>query len=207
MFHDIEDLLKSHGESFFRFKNILDFGCGCGRFMIPMSYRIAPKKISGTDIDEEAIRWLKENYTSFNDLDANGFMPPTKYADGTFDFVFGISIFTHLPEDMQHAWLKELSRIIQPGGYGLFTTHGENHFDELKKPAYGETAHGELMKRGFYYSVRDSTDGLPDFYQTSFHTHDYIKRVWAEYFEVVCIRKQGIGQNQDAVLVRKGVAH
>ena len=44
MFNDLENLLKSHGLSFFDFNRILDFGCGCGRFMIPMSFLIPPGK-------------------------------------------------------------------------------------------------------------------------------------------------------------------
>jgi 2-polyprenyl-3-methyl-5-hydroxy-6-metoxy-1,4-benzoquinol methylase len=198
MFNDIEDFLKSNGESFFKFNNILDFGCGCGRFLIPMSFLVPPAKISGTDIDEEPIRWLKNHYPAFKDLDMNGIKPPTKYANGTFDFIYGISVFTHLPEEMQHAWLEEMSRIIKPGGFGLFTTHGEKHYTKLPEPA-----RQELAGRGFYYSVGELTKGLPEFYQTSYQTHDYIKREWAKYFEVVAIRKEGIGKNQDAVLVRK----
>jgi len=43
-------------------------------------------------------------------------MPPMSYEDNMFDFVYSISIFTHLPEDMQFAWLQELQRITKPGG-------------------------------------------------------------------------------------------
>jgi SAM-dependent methyltransferase len=198
MFYDLEDFLKSAGLSMFDFDRILDFGCGCGRFMIPMSFLLPPKKISGTDIDKEAIQWFKENYPCFHDLDVNGFNPPTKYAGATFDFVFSISIFTHLPEEMQHAWLKELSRIIKPGGYGIFTTHGENHFHHLN-----QAARTELLTRGFYYLAGDTTDGLPEFYQTSFHTGEYVQREWSRYFDVLAIRKNGVGKAQDAVLVKK----
>ncbi len=200
MFYDLEDFLKREGLSLFDFDSILDFGCGCGRFMIPMSFLLPPKKISGTDIDKEAIQWFKANYPCFNDLDVNGFTPPTKYADATFDFVFSVSIFTHLPEEMQHVWLKELSRIIKPGGCGIFTTHGENHFHHLN-----QAAREELMTKGFYYLMRDATDGLPEFYQTSFHTGEYVQREWSRYFDVLAIRKKGVGKSQDAVLVKKRI--
>jgi SAM-dependent methyltransferase len=197
MFHDLDDLLRDHGLSIFDFTSILDFGCGCGRFLIPMSLMMDPKKLSGTDIDAQAIQWLRRYYPCFKDLDVNGCAPPTKYADGAFDFVYSVSIFTHLPEEMQHVWLKELSRIIKPGGYGIFTTHGEDFFQNLP-----ETALKELMEKGFYYWVGNKTDGLPDFYRTSFHTHEYIKREWARYFDVIDIRKKVIGEDHDAVLVR-----
>src|SRR5258708_980796 len=88
MFHDLEAMLNNHGQSMLRFNRVLDFGCGCGRFLIPMIHLMDPKKLSGTDIDAEAIKWFKANYPVFNDLDVNDCAPPTKYADGAFDFVF-----------------------------------------------------------------------------------------------------------------------
>ncbi|MDB6064997.1 MAG: Methyltransferase type 11 [Pedosphaera sp.] len=198
MFQDLEGLLQNHGLSMFQFNRMLDFGCGCGRFLIPMSHRMDPKKLSGTDIDAEAIQWLRANYPIFDDLDVNDCAPPTKYPDGTFDFVFSVSIFTHLPEEMQHAWLKELARIMAPGGYGIFTTHGEKHYPHLSAPA-----RGQLLEKGFYYHVGGKTEGLPDFYQTSFHTHDYIRREWGRYFEIVALQKRGLADHQDTVLVKK----
>lgn len=202
MFADIEGILQTQGLSAYKFERILDFGCGCGRFLIPLSYQMPPGRLSGTDIDGEAIQWLKEYYPCFHDLDVNGFAPPTKYADGTFDLVYSISIFTHLPEDMQHAWLKELARIIRPGGVGVFTVHGEKFFQALAK----RTSRNELMKKGFFYNEGVVTDGLPEFYQTAFHTHEYIRREWQRHFEVVSIHTEGVGKHQDAVLVRKRAA-
>jgi len=198
MINDVERILESNGETLFKYGKILDFGCGCGRLMIPLGFMVSPEKIFGTDIDKNAIRWLESHYPSFQNLDVNRAKPPTKYSDGMFDFVYGVSVFTHLPEKMQNAWLEELSRILKPGGFGVFTTHGEKHYSKLAAPALSE-----LMSRGFYYSIGSVTNGLPEFYQTSFQTHDYIERQWAKYFEVIAIQKEAIGKNQDAVLVRK----
>jgi SAM-dependent methyltransferase len=198
MSHDLESILKDYGVSIADFKNVLDFGCGCGRFLLPMSYMIDPKKLSGTDIDAEAVEWLRKHYACFKDLDVNDCSPPTKYPDGAFDFVYSVSVFTHLPEDMQHVWLKELARIIAPGGWAIFTTHGEKFFVYLS-----EQERKEVLEKGFAYNVGDNTEGLPSFYQKSFHTHEYIRREWSRYFELVTIRKEGLSGHQDAVLLKK----
>ena len=76
--------------------------------------------------------------------------------------------------------------------------HGEKHYSKLTGPALDE-----LLSTGFHYSVGTVTAGLPEFYQTTYHTHAYIEREWDRYFEVVAIRALQIGKNQDAVLVRK----
>jgi SAM-dependent methyltransferase len=198
MFREFHEILGRHQVAFYDFNSILDFGCGCGRLLIPLSFLADPRKLSGTDIDPEPIAWLKANYPHFKALDVNGHAPPTKYAPGEFDFVYGISIFTHLPEDMQHAWLAELSRIIKPGGHGIFTVHGENHFIHLP-----ETDRSSLLEKGFHYADMGATEGLPEFYKASFQTPDYVKREWARYFDVLAVYPKGICQNQDAVLVKK----
>ena len=199
MLFDIENILKKQGLSVFNFDHILDFGCGCGRLLIPAGLLMPPGKLSATDIDEQAIQWLKENYIFFKDISANGFAPPMKYSDGAFDFVYSISVFTHLPEDMQHAWLKELSRIIRPGGHGVFSIAGENFFHHLVK----EASRKELREKGYFYDKGGGTDGLPEFYQNALHTHEYIKREWSRHFEIVAIFTKGIANHQDAVLVKR----
>jgi hypothetical protein len=99
---------------------------------------------------------------------------------------------------MQMNWIREISRIMKPSGLGLFTFHGEKYAKDLPSSAIDE-----LNDRGFYYSVGSGTDGLPEFYQTSYQTHDYVRRQWAKHFEVLDVRKEVIGNHQDAVLVRK----
>jgi SAM-dependent methyltransferase len=199
MIEDIEELLRNNDcPALSDAVNILDFGCGCGRLMIPLSFRVSPGKVTGTDIDPQAITWLKSHYPSFKDLDVNGIAPPTKYSDASFDFIYGVSVFTHLPEDMQQDWLKEMARIMKPGGLGLFTTHGERHFGVLAGPELRK-----LMKRGFYYKKGQPTAGLPKFYRSSFQTKAFVEREWGRWFEIIAIRENGIGKNQDAVLVRK----
>lgn len=198
MFEDIERILQSQGLSFTQFEKVLDFGCGCGRFLIPLYLASKPTKLYGTDIDQEAIDWLRTHYPVFADLSVNKPSPPTKYSNDLFDFVFSISIFTHLPEQMQHDWLAEMSRIIKPGCYGIFTVHGEKFYSGIP-----ENSRKEFFTKGFSYQISAATDGLPDFYRSSFHTHNYIMCEWSKYFEVLYIEKEGIGKNQDAVLVRK----
>lgn len=56
-------------------------------------------------------------------------------------------MFTHLPEEMQHSWLKELSRIAKPKGYLLLTTHDVwgKYFEVLAVEEQGLQAYQDIV--------------------------------------------------------------
>jgi SAM-dependent methyltransferase len=184
------------------FEKILDFGCGCGRIIRGFRYYLPSNHLYGTDIDSEAIAWLKENGKGMGEFSTNPHMPPTAYEDNLFDLIYSVSIFTHLPEDMQFAWLGELRRITKPGGYLILTTHGEKHYSRLPAQSL------KIMKaKGFYYNPEDdvATDGLPSFYRVAYHSPEYIRREWLKYFDIVNVLEMGLEDHQDIILLRKPV--
>lgn len=177
---------------------VYDFGCGCARVIKYLKSILGNGIYYGSDIDEEAINWCSGNLSSIADFKVNVMNPPLPYDNCSFDFIYSISVFTHLPEDMQFLWLDELNRVSRKNALILLTTHGEsllkNVPDEITK---------QFLDHGFFYAVGEGTEGLPDFYQTSFHTHDYIKKSWSQYFEIVDIIPRGIANHQDLILCRK----
>ena len=198
-FEDLNEVLKTAGKSLNDFESILDFGCGCGRNIRALHTRLPSATLCGMDIDGEAIRWLTQNYSSFGTFTLAPHIPPTTLEDSRFDFIFGISVFTHLPEELQFAWLKELRRISKPRGYLILTTHGANHYRNME-PAILRV----MESKGFFY--RDSGYGqgiaLPEFYQNTYHSHDYVRREWVKYFDILDIKALGMGNHQDTVLLR-----
>ena len=84
----------------------------------------------------------------------------------------------------------------------ILTVHGESLFHELA-PSDLE----RVRARGFLYLTgatgRLKLDGLPDFYQTSFHSRDYIGREWSKFFEVANYIERAIDGYQDVVILRK----
>lgn len=200
-------LLRPIGKELKEFRSILDFGCGCGRAIRGLATLLPDSQIHGTDIDEEAIEWLRNNYSKFAEFSVAPHNPPTIYEDQTFDFIFGVSVMTHLPEDMQFKWLEELCRITKPGGYVMLSTHGER----IYRPLDSEINDIMDIKGFFYYQLGGFNYGrsisLPDFYQTTFHSHAYIRREWQKYFDIIDIqsagRGQGLDERQDSVLLQK----
>jgi cyclopropane fatty-acyl-phospholipid synthase-like methyltransferase len=173
--------------------NILDFGCGCGRIMSYFDKGSA--SIYGTDIDAEAIAWCKGNLAGLASFTVNSEWPPLAFEDNFFDLIISISIFTHLPEDMQLAWLSELKRVAKPGALVLLSIHGEHL---IPNDARGHKE--QILRDGHIYTKGAVTEGLPDFYQTTHHSEQYINKHWSEFFKIEGILTRRINNHQDLVL-------
>ena len=188
----IKQLLATEGLQFDSFARVLDFGCGCGRVLRFFEDQPASCKFFATDIDPEAISWCEQHLRNLAAFSVNGDKPPLVYEDNTFDFVYAISVFIHLPEDLEVSWLEELRRITKPGRILLLTVHAERLFRRVP-----HNSRKELQERGFCHANCGLTSGLPDYYQTSFHTEDYIRRRWSKFFNIRTIAPLGA---QDTVL-------
>jgi SAM-dependent methyltransferase len=196
---DIERVLAPHGKRLASFPAILDFGCGCGRIVAALPTRLQPgQRLFGSDIDPEAIDWCQAKYSSVAEFALSPHTPRTLYRDGQFDFVYGISIFTHLPESMQFDWLRELERITAPGGYLVLSTHGKSHLPRLPSEL-----RAQVEDRGFGYVNFGTTEGLPEFYLTTYHSERYIRERWSEFFDVLSVDEIAIANKQDAVVCRR----
>ncbi|MBA3651497.1 MAG: class I SAM-dependent methyltransferase [Chthoniobacterales bacterium] len=189
---EIKRVIAEEGLALESFERILDFGCGCGRILRCLGRHSG---FIATDLDPEAITWCQANLSDLATFEVNGDRPPLSHESDTFDFVYAISVFTHLPEDLEQLWLEELRRVTRPGGTLLLTVHGERLFRRVPR-----AARQELRERGFCHSNCGSTEGLPDYYQTSFHREDYIRREWAKFFQIRRIAPLGA---QDAIICQK----
>jgi hypothetical protein len=49
---------------------------------------------------------------------------------------------------------------------------------------------------------RFKLDGLPQRYQTSFHTREYVGRVWGHWFDILEHAEGGLHGHQDVVVLR-----
>jgi len=127
---------------------VLDVGCGIGRMAIPLTKFLNERgSYEGLDIVSEGIAWCQRQITPrfprFHFMLAdiyNGVYNPAgrnnasdyifPYPDASFDFVFLLSVFTHmLPTDMEN-YLRQIVRVLKLGGrcfvtYFLITPEAE----------------------------------------------------------------------------------
>jgi 2-polyprenyl-3-methyl-5-hydroxy-6-metoxy-1,4-benzoquinol methylase len=197
---DLNKVLETNALNLDNFSRTLDWGCGCGcgRVLRSLHFSYPKMELYGSDIDAEAIQWCQLNYSKIAKFYANPSKAPMEYDDNYFDFIYSVSVLTHLPEDMQFMWLEELQRIVKPGGALILTIHGESYHANLS-----ESAQAALKIKGFFYNENaGNTEGLPDFYQNAYHTQAYIRQTWEHYFEVIDVIPMAIEAHQDAVLLK-----
>ena len=174
---------------------MLDFGCGSGRVVRHLAPRCLAQ-IDASDIDAEAIAWAQANMADLAAWHVNSEWPPLPFEDGRFDIVYAISVFTHLPEDMQFAWLDELRRVVKPDAWLLLSVSGP----PLIPPGHPEAA--SIETEGFCFIRGVPTYGLPDFYRAAFHTEAYVRRTWSRTFHIEAFIPAGINRHQDLVVAR-----
>lgn len=200
----LHDLVGRAGRRLDSFESILDFGCGSGRVLRFLTADAPRAHFHATDIDPEPIAWGRQHMPGIT-WSSNGFTPPLPYPDASFDLIYAISVFSHLDETFQNAWLCELERVARPGAIVILTTHGERLAHALAPSEQARLeADGILFCTGA--TGRLKLDGLPDFYQSTFHKRSYIDQVWGRHFQVVDYVEGAIDDYQDAAVLRKRAA-
>jgi len=142
----IYGLLSKHGLK--SPANILDWGCGPGRIIRHMP-DLVPKGIKcyGTDYNSNSIAWCTQNLPGIH-FHRNQLEPPLGSSLPGMDSIWGISIFTHLSEEMHLAWARELQRALNPGGILLLTTQGNAFRVKLLDKERSKYDRDELVVRG-----------------------------------------------------------
>jgi SAM-dependent methyltransferase len=139
-FEQLRSMLAAAGVDPGSLGSVLDFGCGCGR-IARWWPSVGEPDLHGCDRNAELAAWCDANLPM--QAGANGLAPPLPYAGGRFDLVYALSIFTHLPEQLQRRWIAELTRVLRPGGHLWLTLSGEAHLDRLSPAERAAFARGE----------------------------------------------------------------
>jgi SAM-dependent methyltransferase len=192
---------------------VLDWGIGCGRIAVPLKRGFMSAAIViGRDVDKVNVEWCKTNLPDI-EVDVCDFYPPIDLESSSVDLIYGISVMTHLTEGAQLAWLKDLRRVLNPGGICILTTHGEYSM------AWG-TIHDQssLSIQDPFISERLGTLGISDaiidrgplgeslmshYYRGTYQTRGQVEDTWSRYMDIVAYYPAGVGTFQDLVVLQK----
>jgi SAM-dependent methyltransferase len=104
-------------------RNYLDFGCSSGALVRNLAAAFPGAHWHGCDPQAEAIGWAAPQFPEVALIRSNQ-EPGLPYADGYFRGVYAVSIWSHFSEPAALSWFDELHRIIEQGGFLIFTTQG-----------------------------------------------------------------------------------
>lgn len=184
------------------FRDVLDWGCGCGRMLRYFSNE-PEKNVVGVDIDPVNISWCKANLPqfAFATIDAH---QPLPFSDGSFDLIYGNSVFTHLRPTDQDFWLGEINRVLKADGIALVTVHAQHNW---VRSGWCEMAQLlQLVKDGIRVAEGhnpDIEDVIGGYYVDAAHDQAYITDHWRQFVDVLDIIESYSGTLAAVVLRKK----
>lgn len=198
-YQDCIETFKSIGTPLKPEHSLLDFGSGWGRIARFFLRELPLKNIYGLDVMDEFVAICRQTFKSDNFQVTTPF-PPTKMADGQFNYIVGYSVFSHLSEQACLSWMQEFHRLLVPGGVIALTTRGRPFFDYCEslegQSGYSgalslmfedfDSARARYDKGEFVHSNSTGVTGngamTADFYGETFIPKKYAERAYADWF-------------------------
>jgi SAM-dependent methyltransferase len=175
----IDETLTVAGRTFEDVDRWLDFGCGYGRVLRFLLERVPPERVSAGDVIAEGVEFCR---SEFGVTPLHSQPELTGVRLGRFDFVYAISVITHLNERNSIEFLRMLGDSLRPGGIALFTSHGQWSLEHPE--LYG----GEYEARAAEIEAAVRNHGIAylryqfesDDYGMTWHSRDFIEKTIAE---------------------------
>jgi SAM-dependent methyltransferase len=204
-FKTFESLLARHGVTYKPGLKLLDWGCGHGRVARHFINHWNEAQISGTDIDAENIGWCQKHLPGGRFIVAP-LWPKLNVPDSSFDAIIGLSVMTHLTEEAQAAWIKELRRILKPDGVALitFSGHGSAAYASIHQTPEWWT---KWIETGFDDGQIDTAlEGKiadASYYRVTHQSPQHARAAWSRVMNIVDIEPQAFGYQDVAILRRR----
>jgi SAM-dependent methyltransferase len=182
--------------------DVLDFGCGWGRYTRLFLKDTPPDRIAGVDVEPEFVA-LSAQLLSGVKFSVVTALPPTDLPANHFDLIYAYSVFSHLSENAHQAWIHEFARVVKAGGLVVVTTHSRSFIDFCaslrEKLTYESEWHSHLARcfidaesakrdyaEGRFLYAPTGGGGLRDcsFYGEAVVSPLYVQRAWTGDFEV-----------------------
>jgi ubiquinone/menaquinone biosynthesis C-methylase UbiE len=189
---EIVDTVRLHSKN--NIGKILDWGCGVSRVTMHLHKFVGPDiEIYGCDINQEMIAFDKTNFQDIS-FSVIPYTPPTKYSNSFFDFVYALSVFTHIEATFQKQWIEEIHRILNEEGLFLFTTHGSSFISKLLPEEK------KILDKNGSFTKQFQKKGHR--MMTTYNSKGAFVNMLQPYFEVKEFR-EGTKEEQDFWVVRK----
>jgi SAM-dependent methyltransferase len=107
---------------------VADFGCAWGRIIRFWMKDLPPSSLHGFDVEDRFLSIAKTQVPGPHYALTQA-RPPLPVEDNSFDLIYAMSVFSHLPSDVADAWIGEFARVLKPGGIACLTTRPRAHIE------------------------------------------------------------------------------
>lgn len=189
----------------------LDFGCSSGRVVRVLAAAYPDVDWHGCDPIPEAIDWASAHLPGI-DFRQSPEYPPASYGDESFDFAYAISVWSHFSERAGLDWLRELRRVLRPGGRMVLTVHGPHSIWHdaragVRPAEQLERVRAALEEAGFFYEPEFAEHGdhgitNPD-WGTAFLSPEWLLARITPDWRVLLYRPGHIQDNEDLYVLER----
>ncbi len=185
--------LARHGVSMDDGADVLEFGCGAGRYLRHLSGQAG--SVAAVDYNPYLIAWA-EAHLRFARFAVCGSRPPLSEPDDRFDVVYAVDVFSHLDESAQVPWFDELARVLRPGGLMAISLHGASRIENLSMALRRTFAEGRLA---VLRPALSGTNGC-----AAYHPRAYVERVFGQRLPLLeHAENAALELRQDVTVFRK----
>lgn len=158
------DVARLADEGLTRDSGLLDWGCGAGRLAIGVIETWGEMaRYDGVDVQKDLITWATRHVArpsmTFTYVDlANARYNREGRAErripgstASYDAVYGYSVLSHMDADELGDYLREIRRVLKPGGFAWVTAFVEDDVPEVSENPAG---YGPISWEGALHCVR-----------------------------------------------------
>lgn len=163
-------LLEAVDQPLLKTASFLEFASGHGRFTRHLVKVLGAERVTVSDVVPDAVEFAQQTFA------VPGFLSSTTPEDlvweRTYDVVFVLSLFSHLPQHTWTRWLNCLYAGVAPGGLLVFSTHGTEAAQRQNVP---------LDADGFFFAPSSESLAIDaQEYGTAFTSEAFVKARIAE---------------------------
>ncbi|EMS16300.1 methyltransferase family protein 2, putative [Entamoeba histolytica HM-3:IMSS] len=179
--------------------DVFEIGCGVGNSMVPLlrvnpslkfyACDIAPKAVDAVNADE----YLKGYLTAFVQ-DITQPIPTSIMTDYSVDYILLVFVLSTISPSMFNQTLKNLDRVLRPGGVFFFRDYGEG---DMKQDIFEKR--GNKLSERFYLRQ----DGTRIYFFSEEETSNFCKMLGYESMEQKMVCNTNINHKKNLTMVRK----
>ena len=163
-------LLEAVDRPLLKTGRFLEFASGHGRFTRHLVKALGAGRVTVSDVVPDAVEFSRATFG------VDGFLsslsPEALAWEPSYDVVFVLSLFSHLPERTWARWLASLYRAVKPGGLLVFTTHGVEAAQRQSVTLDGQ---------GFFFAPSSESQAIEVAeYGTTFTSDAFVQRCIAQ---------------------------